>query len=140
MWIILYLRGQLRAVVYWQVLVHGIDGIPIICWPLQGAYPIGRCRNTRPALYTRQFVHPVRGGGGVMHTGHYNAPVYYLRGMAAWFSRGGNISTPRGVSSFGYWLPFIMEHNSTLSSLFAPFPTTLSLFFLFSPFIFADRA
>lgn len=47
-----------------------IDGISIIDWPLQGAYPIGRCLNTRPALYIRQFVR-----GAYDAYGHYNAPV-----------------------------------------------------------------
>jgi len=70
-------------------------------------------------IYTRQFV-PVCARGAY---GYYNAPVIIydtIRSMAAWFSRGGNISTPRRVSSFGYWLPSIIAYNSTLLSSHLP--------------------
>lgn len=67
-------------------MVHGIDEIPIIDCPLQGIYPIGRCLNTRLALYsraicTRLWCTPV----------HYNAaaarPAYYLRAVS-WLAPG----------------------------------------------------
>lgn len=96
------------------LVVHDIDEIPIIDCPLQGIYPIGRWLNTRLPFYTQQFVPAWRGGGsGARDCIIILARLLFTSGgwLASW---GGNISIPRGVSSFGYWLPFIMEYNGSL--------------------------
>ena len=62
-------------------------------------------------FYTRQFV-PMLAGGGARGCIIMLPRPRLLFTSDGWLaSRGGNISTPRGVSSFGYWLPFIMEYN-----------------------------